>query len=247
MEAPAAALPRRHGGGQPKRKERQPGADTCQQCGVVGVKVAICGSTGLAYCVGAWDCMKKAGVPSVVNPPKRSKKAVAAAGMTTAASDAIAAATVEASAAAEREELEEELAALNVLLRRKYKIEHRLAELAAMEAAAAAAAAVPAAAVPAAAAASPAGGADNDLPAADVPVEAHAVAEVVVAAATEAGAAAAAVCVSHARGRRPSVDHTVTVHYCGPNGETPDSSASDTPDSRRTRRMGMQNARALRH
>ena len=115
--------PRGHGGGQPKRKPPQPGDGVCPQCRASDVKVTVCQATGLGYC-SQWGCMKAAGVPSVVNPPKRSKKNIPPVELDEAAAAALAAATDPAQgsaagdAAAEEAELEEELAALMVLLRR---------------------------------------------------------------------------------------------------------------------------------
>ena len=49
------------------------GDDTCPQCWTLNVETHKCRATGEYYCE-MWECMKKAGVPSVVNPPKRPKK-----------------------------------------------------------------------------------------------------------------------------------------------------------------------------
>ena len=86
--------PRRHGGGAPKRKPPQPGDDVCPQCEVTNVKVTICQATGKGYC-SQWGCMKAAGVPSVVNPPKRSKKSAQTVELDEAADAALTAATVQ--------------------------------------------------------------------------------------------------------------------------------------------------------
>ena len=46
----------------------KPGEDYCPQCKRSGLLVHTCRATKEVYCDG-WDCMKKAGVPSVVNLP----------------------------------------------------------------------------------------------------------------------------------------------------------------------------------
>jgi hypothetical protein len=62
-----------HSAMQRESKPPKLGDGYCPQCETSGVEVHTCRATQEIYC-SRWNCQKKAGVPSVVNPPKRVKK-----------------------------------------------------------------------------------------------------------------------------------------------------------------------------